>query len=97
MMWAACCLAFCFLRCGEFTVLNQGEFDVTTHLSVADIAIDSKTSPSVIQVTIKQSKTNPFRKGVRLVLGQTDQQICPAKEILPYLALRGARTFIHHT
>ena len=51
-----------FLICtvGEFRVPNQSEFDVTTHLSVTDIAIDSKTSPSVIQVTTKQSKNQPL-------------------------------------
>ena len=92
MMWAACCLGFFgFLRCGEFTVPNQSEFDGNIHLSVTDIAVDSKTSPSVIQVSIKQSKTDPFRKGVQLFLGRTDHHICPVKGILPYLALRGTK------
>ena len=86
MMWATCCLAFFgFLRCGEFTVPNQREFDVNTHLSVTDIAVDSKTSPSVIQVTIKQSKTDPFRKGVQLFLGQTDHWGEP--ERVPHLSV----------
>ena len=92
MMWAACYLAFfSFLRCGEFTVPNQSEFDVNTHLSVTDIAVDSKTSPSVIQVAIKQSKTDPFRKGIQLFLGRIDHHICPVKGILPYLALQGTK------
>ena len=40
----------------EFTVPS----DPTAHLSVEDIAVDSKSSPTVIQVNIKQSKTAPF-------------------------------------
>lgn len=50
----------------------------------------NKESPSVIQVTIKQSKTDPFRHGVQLYLGKTGKDICPVMAILPYLALRGA-------
>ena len=51
MLWAACCLAFFgFLRCGEFTVPAQNAYDPAEHLSLPDIAIDSRISPSVIQV-----------------------------------------------
>ena len=91
LLWAACCTAFFgFLRCGEFTVPTQATYDPEAHLSLSDIALDSKHSPSVIQVTIKQSKTDPFRQGVQLCLGKTDKEICPVNAILPYLAIRGA-------
>ena len=64
LLWAACCLAFFgFLRCGEFTVPLQTDYDLDTHLSLTDITLDNKVSPSVIQVKIKQSKTDPFRQG----------------------------------
>ena len=92
LLWAACCLAFFgFLRCGEFTVPSQNEYDPTAHLSLEDIAVDSKSAPTVIQVNIKQSKTDPFRQGVQLYLGKTSTDICPVSAILPYLAIRGAR------
>ena len=92
LLWAACCLAFFgFLRCGEFTVPSQNEYDPTAHLSLEDIAVDNKSSPTVIQVNIKQSKTDPFRQGVQLYLGKTNTDICPVSAILPYLAIRGAR------
>ena len=40
-------------------------------------------------IRIKQSKTDPFHQGVYIYLGRTDNNICPIKAILPYLALRG--------
>ena len=91
LLWAACCLAFFgFLRCGEFTVPTQSEYDPGAHLSVGDILLDSRSSPTTIQVTIKQSKTDPFRQGVQLHLGKTGLEICPINAIVPYLAVRGA-------
>ena len=92
IMWAACCLAFFgFLCCGEFTVPTQAAYAPEEHLSLPDIAIDNRLSPSVVQVKIKQSKTDPFRQGVQLYLGKTDEDICPITGILPYLAIRGAK------
>ena len=92
LLWAACCLAFFgFLRCGEFTVPTQTEYDPEAHLSIGDVAVDSTSSPSTIQVTIKQSKTDPFRQGVQLHLGKTGTDICPVYAILPYLAIRGPK------
>ena len=89
MMWAACCTAFFgFLRCSEFTVPSSNGFEPVTHLSLKDIALDNKTSPSLIRINIKQSKTDPFRKGFHLFLGCTGHHICPVKALLPYLAVR---------
>ena len=76
LLWAACCVAFFgFLRCGEFTVPSQADYDPGAHLSFNDIAIDDKRSPSVIQVNIKQSKTDPFRQGVQIYLGKTGKAL----------------------
>ena len=62
MLWAACCLGFFgFLRSGEFTAPEIGEFDPEQHLSFADVAIDDVGNPGVLSVRIKQSKTDPFR------------------------------------
>ena len=70
---------------------TQTEYDPEAHLSIGDVAIDSTSSPSTIQVTIKQSKTDPFRQGVQLHLGKTGTDICPVYVILPYLAIRGPK------
>ena len=73
-------------------VPSQAEYDPNTHLSLADIALDNKVNPSVTQVTIKQSKTDPFRQGVDLYLGRTGKDIiCPIQAIVPYLIKRGTQ------
>ena len=82
---------FGFLRCSEFTVPQQDNYDSSIHLSLADIALDSRSSPQTIQVHIKQSKTDPFRQGVNIYLGRTDQYVCPARAIVAYLAIRGSK------
>ena len=92
MMWAACCTAFFgFLWCSEFTVLSLQEFDPEVHLTIRDIVIDKKVEPSVMQITIKQSKTDPFRQGINQFLGITEHVVCPVKVILPCLVLRGKK------
>ena len=89
MLWAACCLAFFgFLRVSEFTIPSTAAYDPTCHLSLKDIAVDNRDNPHLLQVAIKQSKTDPFRRGVNIYLGATDCAICPVKAILAYLAMR---------
>ena len=89
MLWAACCLAFFgFLRVGEFTIPSYNHYDQSSHLSLQDISIDNRANPRLLRVTIKQSKTDPFWKGIHIYLGATDSSVCPASGVLPYLALR---------
>lgn len=75
--WASCCLAFFW--CAEFTVPSQAAYDPEMHLSLGDIALDNRRTPIMIQVNIKQSKTDPFRQGVQVCLGKTDKEIYPVK------------------
>ena len=71
MMWAACCLAFFgFLRSSEFTIPSQSSYDPEVHLSIKDVAVDNRAKPWMLKVSIKQSKTDPFRQGVTLCLGK---------------------------
>ena len=91
MLWAACCLGFFgFLRVGEMTAPQQGVFDPDVHLGFADIAVDDPVTPSFIRVTIKQSKTDPFRQGVQLFIGRTQSDLCPVAAMLGYLDVRGS-------
>ena len=92
MLWAACCLCFfAFLRAGEMTVPNDKDYDPAVHLSMGDIAVDDARSPTVVQINIKQSKTDPFRRGVNLFVGRTGSDLCPVAALLSYLSVRGTQ------
>ena len=92
MLRAACCLAFFgFLRSWELSVPSDATHDPKVHLNVSDIAVNNPASPTVIRVSIKQSKTDPFRRGVDLFMGKTGTDLCPVKAILQYLVVRGTQ------
>ena len=91
-LWAACCLCyFGFLRSGQITVPSELAYDSGEHLNFSDIAVDSVANPSMLKVRIKASKTDPFRQGVDIFIGKTDNKLCPvaAMTLLSYLAKRG--------
>ena len=72
------------------TVPSQEAYDSSVHLSIADLAVDCRSNPTLIWLRIKQSKTDPFRTGVNLCLGRTKSIVCPVKAVLPYLVARGS-------
>lgn len=80
---------FGFLRCSKFTVPQHVSYDRAVHLSTSEVAVDSRFSPPTNRFHIKQSKTDPFHQGVHIYLGKTDQDICPAAAIVPYLTIGG--------
>ena len=91
MFWAACTLGyFGFLRSAEFTVPNLASFSPELHLSVADVSVDSRLSPSGIRIRIKASKTDPFRQGCYVHVGLGKAPLCAVHAMLSYLALWGA-------
>ena len=90
MLWAAMCLCFFgFLCVGEAVAPDNSDFDPTQHLTYADIAVDNGSKPTYLQVNIKQSKTDPFRLGVNIIVGRTGNELRPVVAILSYMALRG--------
>ena len=90
MLWAAATTCFFgFLRVGEMTIPSQQSYDPSTHLGFSDLALDSTTSPSTMEIRIKASKTDPFRKGVSIFIGRTDNALCPVAAMLAYVAMRG--------
>jgi hypothetical protein len=91
MLWAACCMGFFgFMRAGEFTVTSAQAADQDTCLSPTDVSVDNHTTPSMVKVHLKQSKTDPFRHGVNIFLGRTNATLCPVAAILAYYAIRPA-------
>ena len=90
MLWAASNLCFFgFLCSGEAVAPYCHEYDPRVTLCYSDICVDSKLNPSMIQVRIKASKTDPFRQGVSLYLGATGKQLCPVVAVLSYMVERG--------
>ena len=90
MLWAAATLCFFgFLRAGEIIVPSDKGYDPTAHLSFSDIAVDNMANPSIMQVHIKASKTDPFRKGVSIYVGRTGNDLSPIAAMLTYLSIRG--------
>ena len=86
MLWAACCLGFFgFLRAGEFTVRSVSTGNDEAPLLLSDISIHC---PTVVAVNVRCSKTDPFRVGVTLYLGATQDVVCPVKSLTSYLAIR---------
>ena len=81
----ACIVAFfVFLRCGEFTV--KSKFDPAVNLSVASIQFCKKSTSA--SVTLRSSKTDPFRKGVTISLFCTKSAICPVHSLSTYCVFR---------
>ena len=91
MLWAAMNTCFFgFLRAGETCAPSASACDPSWHLCVGDMALDSHAAPTRLYLTIKASKTDPFRHGVTITLGKTGHQLCPMTAILPYVARRGS-------
>ena len=73
----------------EVTVPSAREYDPRGHLSEGDVTLDNVSAPTLLQVWIKALKTDPFRKGVVVNLGRTDNDLCPVGAVAAYLAVRG--------
>ena len=80
MLWAAACLCFFgFLRSGEATCPSVRVYDPLRHLGFADVRVDSRATPSALQVTIKAPKTDPCRQGVTLLIGAAWRPSMPSR------------------
>ncbi len=89
MLWAAVVLCFFgFFRAGELTVPTLQSFDEGKHLSWGSVAVDDIESPQLLQVTLKQSKTDQNRQGVQVYVGKTGCLLCPVAGVLMYMANR---------
>ena len=90
VIWAACCIGFFgFLRCSEFLVPDDSQFDPSLHLTISDLHFQGLASQGVLYIHIKGSKTDQFRQGTVVALGSTGGDLCPVLAMLDYLARRG--------
>ena len=42
----------------------------------------------MVQIRLKQSKTDPFQHGIDIFLGRTNTDLCPVSALLAYVAVR---------
>ena len=56
-------------------------------LSPNDVSVDQHQSPTLLRVSLKCSKTDPFRAGVAIFVGRTDNLLCPVAAVFAYLAI----------
>ena len=80
---------FGFFRSGEITVPSAAAFNERIHLAWGDVARDEEVPPSMVKIHLKQSKCDQFGRGVDVFLGRTGSQVCPVREMLRYVELRG--------
>ena len=84
MFRAATSLAFFgFLRCSEYTCAGASQFDPTYTLLVRDVVI--ALDRTIMHVTIRASKTDPFRVGTVVRIGATLDDICPVACMYNYI------------
>ena len=91
MLWAAACMCFFgFLRAGEVVVPSASNYDPAVHLSHGDVRAENTASPQYLEIRIKASKTDPFRKGVSIYVGRGSCDLCPVAAVLNYMVQRGS-------
>ncbi len=91
LLWAASCICFFgFFRSGEICIPSRASFNSNIHLTPSDIAVDNKSRPTMVQIHLKQSKTDQFHEGADIVIGATGQSVCPVAALLQYLTIRGS-------
>lgn len=88
MLETVCIVAFHgFLRCGEFTVDNASNFDSESNLCVSDVTFYEDFAI----LHLKQSKTDPFRKGIDIQLHRLNNILCPYTTLKHYLQMRSVK------
>lgn len=85
MQWAASTTCFFgFLRVREMTVPSLNTYDSSAHLYFCDIVVDNLASPFIMEIWLKTSKTDLFRKEISVFVGCTDNELCSVSALLAY-------------
>ena len=86
MLWAACCSAFySCLRASEFTASAEA-LSMNKYMSIKDLRIDNLSSPQVVFIKLRFSKTDQFDQGCVINLARSDSNICPAIALMKYIS-----------
>ena len=54
-----------------------------------DVAVDSRKALHMVKIPLKQSKMDQCGRGVDIVIGRSDFDLCPVVAILAYIAAHG--------
>ena len=85
LIWAIAATAFFgFFRLGELLA----ECHNPSNLSWGDVAVDCKSSPTMVRIHLHRSKCDQFGRGVDIFLGRTDTMLCPVTAIVEYIRIR---------
>ena len=89
MVWAAFTLAFFgFLRCSEFTYQGVHKYCSRFDLGTECVSfVPSLASPQHMVVTLRSSKTDPFRTGQSLIIARADSLLCAVTAMQRYFQL----------
>ncbi|XP_006821479.1 uncharacterized protein LOC102808192 [Saccoglossus kowalevskii] len=86
MMWSAFTIAFFgFLRVSEFTAQSPTNFNEPTTMVRSDIHFDQ--SLNSLNITIKSSKTDPFRRGQNIIVAASGSSVCAVRAYLRYTSV----------
>ncbi|XP_057310593.1 uncharacterized protein LOC130648557 [Hydractinia symbiolongicarpus] len=88
-MWR-CLILFAFfglLRVSEYVCPYKTNFDPNIHLSPSEFSFSPCNN--TLYMTIKSSKTDPFRKTFRIRFGRIQGDLCPVKAFSQFLVYRG--------
>ena len=61
------------------------------HLAWGDVAVDSREAQHMVKIHLKQSKMDQCGRGVDVVVGRTDSDLCTVAAILAYITAHGNR------
>ena len=87
LWWSACTLAFFgLLRVSEYSATSSHAADADVCLGCSDIHFDSQFS--YMQVTVKSSKTDPFKHGCTIHVGSTGNLLCPIMAMRQFMLSR---------
>ena len=64
------------------TVPGNSVFNPAIHLGIDDITVDNCRQPAMLRVSIKASKTDPFRTGVEFFMGRVASSLCGGPRLL---------------
>ena len=84
LLWAAFALAFYgFMRVSEFTSSTSSDSFSPPGLHWSDVQLHQ----SLVTLTLRQSKTDPFRRGHCITITSTNTSTCPVRALHHYYSL----------